>query len=121
MSAPVQILPEQKTAAPQVAIDNLVKIASGLVGQDDLRLIDQRPRDSHALLLAAGELRRKMCQAVTHADAAQSLLRLLFMRDAVEILGEHDVFERVEIGNEVKLLEDETDFFSAITHHLVLA
>ncbi|MGB6669365.1 MAG: ATP-binding cassette domain-containing protein [Candidatus Acidiferrum sp.] len=36
MSAPVQILPEQKTAAPQVAIENLVKKYGALRAIDDL-------------------------------------------------------------------------------------
>ena len=36
MSAPVQILPEQKTAAPQVAIENLVKKYGALRALDDL-------------------------------------------------------------------------------------
>ena len=36
MSAPVQILPEQKTAAPQVAIENLVKKYGSLRALDDL-------------------------------------------------------------------------------------
>ena len=36
MSAPVQVLPEQKTAAPQVAIENLVKKYGALRALDDL-------------------------------------------------------------------------------------
>ncbi len=35
-----------------------VEIAGGLVGQNQLGLIDQRARDGHALLLAAGKLAR---------------------------------------------------------------
>ena len=34
-----------------------VEIARGLVGQNQFRLIDQRPGDGDALLLAAGKLR----------------------------------------------------------------
>src|SRR5580698_1993529 len=36
MSAPVQVLPEQKTAAPQVAIESLVKKYGALRALDDL-------------------------------------------------------------------------------------
>ena len=92
-----------------------IEIAGGFVGQDDLRLIDQSARNGHALLLAAGELGREMCHSFAHAHAAQGFLRLLFIRHAVEILREHHVFECVQIRNEMKLLEDEADFFGAIT------
>ena len=34
----------------------LVQIACWLICQDQLRLVDQRPRNRHALLFAAGEL-----------------------------------------------------------------
>src|SRR5271169_2138878 len=98
-----------------------IEITSRLVGEDDLRLIDQRPRDSHALLFAARELRREMCHALAHADAAQSLLRMLFIRHAVKILRQHDVFDRIQIRHEVKLLEDEADLFGAVADHFVLA
>ena len=51
-----------------------IEVAGGLVGQNDFRLIDQRARDGHALLFAAGELRREMRHAVAHANAAQEPL-----------------------------------------------
>ena len=35
-----------------------VEVAGRLVGQDDVGVVDQRPGDRHALLLAAGELGR---------------------------------------------------------------
>ncbi len=33
-----------------------VKVAGGLVSEDDLRIVDQRSRNADALLLATGEL-----------------------------------------------------------------
>jgi len=33
-----------------------VEVASGFVGQDDARVVDQRARNAYALLLAAGKL-----------------------------------------------------------------
>src|SRR5579859_1686962 len=105
--------------------DNLfvsfVEIARGLVGQDDFRLIDKRAGDGYSLLLAAGKLRGKVRHTLTHADAAQGFFRLLLVGHAVEILGEHHVFKRVEIGDEVKLLEDEADFFGAIANQFAFA
>src|SRR5262249_19194209 len=41
-----------------------VESASGLVGQDEHRLIDERAGDGDTLLLAAGELRRVMMLAI---------------------------------------------------------
>ena len=98
-----------------------VEIAGGLVGEDQFWLIDQRARDGHALLFAAGKLRGKMREAVAESDAAQGFGGLRFIGDAVEILREHHVFERGEIRDEMKLLEDEADFFGAIADHLVFA
>ena len=56
-----------RRAAPAIDVDQEVddlvagagvEIAGRLVGEQDRRLVGQRPRDRHALLLAAGELRR---------------------------------------------------------------
>ena len=40
-----------------------VEVARGLVGQNDLRIVHQRPRNGDALLLAARKLRRQMRRA----------------------------------------------------------
>ena len=37
----------------------------------------------------------------------------MFVGHAVEVLCEHDVFDGVEVGNQMKLLKDETDFLGA--------
>ena len=41
----------------------------------------------------------------------QGCQRFLLVGHAVKVLRQHDVFERGEVGNQVKLLEDEADFF----------
>ena len=41
----------------------------------------------------------------------QGCERLLLVGHAMEVLGQHDIFERGEVGNQVELLEDETNFF----------
>ncbi len=99
----------------------LVEISGGLVGENDLRLIDQRARNGHSLLLAAGELRGEMRQAVAESHTLQRFLGLLFVRDAMEILRKHHIFKSREIRHEMKLLEDEADLFRAVTHQLVFA
>ena len=45
-----------------------VEVAGGLVGQEELRLEDERARERHALLLAAGELAGAVEHAVREAD-----------------------------------------------------
>jgi hypothetical protein len=71
-----------------------VQIARGLVGQDQRGLVDQRPRDAYALLLAAGELAWQVAHPLPEADPAQRLLRFTPIGHAVDVLREHDVFQR---------------------------
>src|ERR1700730_100609 len=84
-------------------------------------MIDQRARNRHALLLASGTLRRQVCHAATQPHAAQSLGGLLLVRNAVEILGQHDVLQRIQIGHQMELLKHEADLFRAVAHQIVLA
>ena len=49
-----------------------VELAGRLVGQDQDRLLDQRPGDRHALLLAAGELVRPVVEPVSQADLGRA-------------------------------------------------
>ncbi len=110
---------------PQKIQDNLlvgfVEIAGGLVGENQFRLIDQSARDRHALLFAAGQFGGKMREAVSQTHALQRFGGLRFVGDAVEILGEHDVFERGQIRNQVKLLKDEADGFRAVAREFRFA
>ena len=46
-----------------------VEIAGGLVGENQLGMIDQRASDGDTLLFAAGKLRGKMVEAFAEADA----------------------------------------------------
>src|SRR5205085_2880860 len=98
-----------------------VEIAGGLVRKNELRLIDQCPRDGHALLFSAGKLRGQMRQAVAKANALQRLFGLFFVGDAVKILSQHHVFERGEIRYEVKLLKNKAHFFCAVANQVVFA
>ncbi len=50
-----------------------VEVARGLVREDDLRIVHQRPRDRHPLLFAARKLRGQMFRASLHPDLLQRL------------------------------------------------
>src|SRR6478609_661541 len=90
-----------------------VEVAGGLVGQNDVRIVDQGPGDADALLFAAGKLRRQMLSAVFESDLVERGQRFGLVRHAVEVLRQHDVLKRREIWDQVKLLEDEADLLRA--------
>src|SRR5579863_3848065 len=62
-----------------------------------------------------------MAQAVAQADALERLRGLRFIRDAVEVLREHDVFHRGEIGHQVVLLKYKSDLVRPETGELRFA
>jgi hypothetical protein len=87
-------------------------VESRLVGEHDRRRSHHRPGDRHALLLAAGELRRVVLHAVRHADALERLLHpLLALRRGHAAVGERqlDVLVHRQVADEVEGLEDEAD------------
>jgi hypothetical protein len=90
-----------------------VQISSGFIGQNDLRIVDQGAGDANPLLFSAGELSGQVPGAVFQADMRQRLQGFLLVGHAVEVLGQHDIFERGEIGNQMELLKDEANFFRA--------
>ena len=49
-----------------------VEIAGRLVGENDLGIIDQRPRNADALLLASGKLRGQVMRAIAQANRASA-------------------------------------------------
>src|SRR2546426_3273002 len=53
----------------------LVQLAGRLVGEQQQRVVRERPRDGHALHLAARKLRRLVTRAVGQADVIQKLSR----------------------------------------------
>ena len=54
-----------------------VERAGGLVAQQDVRPLGDGARDGHALLLAAGELRRKVVEPLAQADQLQRFVGLI--------------------------------------------
>jgi len=95
-----------------------VEIARWLVGEQDLRLIDERSRDRHALLLSSGKLAGKMSRAVRESDRGQGPFRALAhvpARAAMPAI-EHrqlDIFECGRAREEIETLKNETELFVA--------
>ena len=58
-------------------------------------------------------MRRQMPGALAQPDATERRQRLGFVGHAVEVLRQHHVFQRGEIGDQMELLEDQSDFFRA--------
>ena len=63
-SSPFRRSSSARISSPVVAVE----VAGRLVGDDQRRIGDQRPRDRHALLLAAGQLVRVVVRAVGKPD-----------------------------------------------------
>ena len=90
-----------------------VERAGRLVGQDQLRPVDQRARDRHALLLAAGQLGRRVAGALgqaRRAPAPRSARSCALGRlDAGIDHRQLDVLQRAGARQQVELLEHEAD------------
>ncbi len=83
-----------------------------LVGENQRRVVDERARDRHALLLAARQLRGLMIGALAEPDLLQ-LVQRARMPVACGHVGIHqrqlDVLERAGARQQVELLEHEAD------------
>src|SRR5262249_48342726 len=89
-----------------------VEISGRLVGQEDVRIGDQRTRDRGALLLASGKLVGEMGQAPFETDAFEGRARPRRPELAVETAVDErqfDVFGDSQVRDELKRLEDEAD------------
>ena len=54
-----------------------------------------------------------MMRALLKANSIKGSERLLLVGHRVKVLGEHHIFERGEIGNQMELLEDESNFLGS--------
>ena len=102
-----------------------VQVAGRLVGEDQRRMVDQRARDGHALLLAAGELGGLVVHAVLQADPAQHLPGLLqglaIGKMAGRVRERHrHVFQGARARQQVEILEDEAELVVAHQGALVV-
>ena len=104
----VQLLEQRHDLEAGAAVER----AGRLVGEDQDRLVDQRPRDRDALLLAARQLRRAMVQPVAEADRRQRRARLARRVARAGAGIDHrqlDIGERGRARQQVEALEDEAD------------
>ena len=88
-----------------------VERARRLVAKQHLRPLRDRPRDGHALLLAAGHLRREMVAAIAQLHEGERFLRV--HRVARDVGDQRDVLLRGEARDEIVELEDEADRVAA--------
>jgi len=51
-----------------------VQSAGRFIGQENIRVVDQRPRDGHALHLSAGHLARLFMELISQPDLCQGVL-----------------------------------------------
>ena len=94
-----------------------VEGAGGLVGQQDLGVVDEGARDGDALHLAARHLRGLLVDVLLQADpfeGVEGALASLGARDARQGQGQLDVRQHGLVGNQVVGLEDEADAVVAV-------
>ena len=98
--------------AKQVEHDLLVlfvQVAGRLVSEDELRAVDERAGDAHALLLTAGQLAGQVMRTLLQSHSFQRFHRLLLIDYRMVVLRHHHVLHRRQMRHEVKLLEHESD------------
>ena len=94
-----------------------VQRAGRLVGQQNLRIVDQRPRNRHALHLSAGHLVGLFMQLVTQTDLFQRLhgaLSPLGLAHARKRQRKLHVLQNRLVRDQVIALKDETDGMVAV-------
>ena len=94
----------------------IIKRAGRFVAQQKPRPFGQRPRDCHALLLAAGKLRRKILHTLTKADLTQNFV----CRDGIftKLTRDLHVFQRCHVGKQIIKLEHKADLMPAVGRQL---
>ena len=89
-----------------------VEGARGFVGKDDLRFVDQRPGDGHALLLAARHLVGHVLGPVAqseHVEVFEGQGVALAACNPLVVEGQGDVLDGVLVVDQVERLEDIAD------------
>ena len=89
-----------------------IEVADRLVRENDVGIVDERTGDGDALLLSAGELVGELVRLLDDAEPSQerdTVLAAFLGGFASEDLGQADVVEDVERGDEIEGLEDHAD------------
>ena len=106
------------TQRTEDAVDlHVVEVGGGLVGEEQRRVVDERPRDRDALLLAAGQVAGPMPAAIGQAEAIEQLVGSVPGPPAPHAGEEErglDVLARREARDQVEGLEDDPDGVPAV-------
>ena len=103
-----------------------IQIGERLVEQQQARILDQRASNGHALLLAAGELRRPAVHQHVHMHQLRDFLRpldALRLGDLLRLQGEADVAHHRHVRVERVILENQADaalFRRQLRHVLIV-
>ena len=119
----VQGAQEVQDLAPGVTVE----VAGRFIGDDQDRIVDQRPRDRHALLLSTGEFLRLVMNTVCQTDHFQHLERFFLaffiaeMTVAVIEQGHHHVPQGAGARQQVVGLEDKSQLLVADERQFLFA
>ena len=101
---------EIEKEAVELSLVGTVEAAAGFVGEDDGGFIDECSRHSHALFFAAGELRGLVVGTFAEPHEVQQLqgaLACLLAAVSSDKSGNHHIFQRRELRQQLMELEDE--------------
>jgi len=100
-----------------------VKVAGGLIGQQNLGLHDQGPGQGDPLLLAAGKLAHFVGGAVQHPDPLQEIFRIPGKLGALlpgNKPGQENVFQGIELREQMVKLKNKTNHLIPEQSQLVI-
>ena len=89
-----------------------VQVSRRFVGQYQSGVLHERPRNGNPLLFAAGKLTWSVNQTGREPELAEQspgLLRSSFIRHSADQSRQHDIFQCIELRQEMVKLEHETD------------
>ena len=96
-----------------------IEIAGRFVGEQQARLVDQRPCDGHALLLAAGKLARRVALAIAQPEDLKCRAGPLEANGATDRAGgrvverQADILQRARARQQIEALEHEAEALAA--------
>ena len=111
----VHLVDDFEHADPRLEIERTGR----LVTKQDFRLLGNGTGDRDSLLLATGELSRKVIHSLGQADQLEGLSRV--QRGLGDFSDQGDVFARGEAGDEIIELEHESDVVATEPGELPLA
>src|SRR5439155_7462585 len=93
-----------------------VEIPRRLIGQQQVRVRNDRAGDGHTLLLPSGELPRQVREPVAQSHQLQRycrMLQALLLLQVRQLQRQLDVLDGIQDGNQVERLKDEADVLVA--------